>query len=355
MELVAEHLRKARILIVDDNQANVTLLTKVLSLAGYENITGITDSREVRAAFEADRHDLILLDIRMPYLDGFGVMAELQPLVEDDYLPVLVLSAQIDDETRIRALQEGAKDFLHKPFETVEVLNRIRNMLEVRLLHNQVREQNSALEKRVGERTRELEETRLDVIQRLGRAAEYRDNETGLHVIRMSRFCEQLALVTGVEAAEATLLLNASPMHDVGKIGIPDSILLKPGKLDAGEWEVMKSHTTIGAELLGGSGHRLMNLAAEVALTHHERWDGEGYPNKLQGEEIPLPGRITTLCDVFDALMSERPYKKAWSEQEAFELIRSEAGQQFDPVLVEAFFDIRPQIMTIRESLLDEI
>ncbi len=354
MEMIAKHILQAHILIVDDNDANVALLRKVLRTAGYENISSVTDPRLVRAAFEAERHDLILLDIRMPYMDGFEVMAELKPLVHDDYLPILVLTAQTDDKTRIRALQEGAKDFLQKPFETVEVLNRIRNMLEVRLLHKQVRDQNLILEQKVHERTRELETTRLDVIRRLGQAAEYRDNETGLHVIRMSQYCEQLALAVGVEASEATLLLNASPMHDLGKIGIPDSILLKPGKLDAEEWETMKSHTLIGAELLSGSDHPLMVLAREVALTHHERWDGHGYPNHLQAEEIPLMGRITTLCDVFDALLSERPYKKSWTEAEAMELIRTESGKQFDPTLVDAFLDISAKILSIRASLLDE-
>ena len=354
MEMIAEHIRQAHILIVDDNDANVALLRKVLKTAGYENISSITDSRLVRAAFEVERHDLILLDIRMPYMDGFEVMAELKPLVHDDYLPILVLTAQTDDKTRIRALQEGAKDFLQKPFETVEVLNRIRNMLEVRLLHKQVRDQNLILEQKVHERTRELETTRLDVIRRLGQAAEYRDNETGLHVIRMSQYCEQLALAVGVEASDATLLLNASPMHDLGKIGIPDSILLKPGKLDADEWETMKSHTLIGAELLSGSDHPLMVLGREVALTHHERWDGDGYPNHLRAEEIPLMGRITTLCDVFDALLSARPYKKAWTEAEAMDLIRTESGKQFNPMLVEAFFDISANILSIRAGLLGD-
>jgi len=354
MAKIANHLRNAHILIVDDNEANVILLTKVLKSAGYENITGMTDSRMVRDAYEVDNHDIILLDIRMPHLDGFEVMAQLQTLAEDDYLPVLVLTAQIDDETKTRALQEGARDFLHKPFEKIEVLNRIRNMLEVRLLHKQVRDQNVALEQRVRERTAELESTRLDVIQRLGRAAEYRDNETGLHVIRMSRFCEALALKTGMDEAAATLLLNASPMHDVGKIGIPDSILLKPGKLDAEEWEIMKHHASIGAELLSGSGNPMMDLACEIALTHHERWDGTGYPNGTAGEKIPVCGRITAICDVFDALMSARPYKKVWHHQDALNYFRAESGKHFDPALVEAFLDIQEEIMAIRASLLDE-
>jgi len=354
MAEIAEHLRNARILIVDDNEANVVLLTKVLTSAGYENITSMTDSRLVRDAYEADHHDIILLDIRMPYLDGFEVMAQLQTLAEDDYLPVLVLTAQIDDETKTRALQEGAKDFLHKPFEKIEVLNRIRNMLEVRLLHKQARNHNVVLEQRVIERTIELASTRMDVIQRLGRAAEYRDNETGLHVIRMSRFCELLALEIGMEEAAATLLLNASPMHDVGKIGIPDNVLLKPGKLDSDEWEIMKTHSAIGAELLSGSGNPMMDLACEIAMTHHERWDGSGYPDGIAGEDIPISGRITALCDVFDALMSARPYKKVWSHQETLDLIKAESGKHFEPALVEAFLNIQDEIMAIRANLLDE-
>ena len=340
----------ARILVVDDQLPNVMLLEKILAGEGYGRVETITDSREVVEAYRARRHDLILLDLNMPHLTGFQVMEQLKAIELDDYVPILVLTAQPDRQTRLKALEMGAKDFLTKPFDRVEVLNRIRNMLEVRLLHNQVRDQNRILEERVRERTKELADTRLEIIRRLGRAAEYRDNETGLHIIRMSKFSEILGRAAGMSDADAEMLLNASPMHDIGKIGIPDRILLKPGKFEPAEWEVMKTHTTIGAELLSGHGSDLMQLASEIALTHHEKWDGSGYPHGLRGDEIPLVGRIVALSDVFDALTSERPYKKAWPVEEAVKYIRDNAGKHFDPRLVGLFDEVFPEILQIKEK-----
>ena len=313
----------------------------------------MTDPREVVPHYENNRVDIILLDIRMPHMDGFEVMAALRKLAGEDYLPILVMTAQTDVETRHRSLAEGARDFLNKPFDQVEALNRIYNILDVRLMHNRIRDHNEELEKRVRERTQEIEDTRLDVIRRLGRAAEYKDNETGFHVIRMSKYCERLALAAGMEADEAELLLNASPMHDVGKIGIPDAILMKPGKLDPEEWEIMKTHAAIGGEILSGSESRLMEAARIVAMTHHENMDGSGYPNGLTGEDIPLFGRITAICDVFDALVSERPYKKAWSTDEAISHMRDMAGSKFDARLLDLFIGILDEIMEIHDNWSD--
>ena len=343
-----DEFRTASVVVVDDKEANVALLSKILRSAGYENVIGFTDPREVAPHYENNRVDIVLLDIRMPHMDGFEVLAALKQIAQDDYLPVLVLTAQTDIETRHRALAEGAKDFLNKPFERSEALNRIYNILDVRLMHSKIRDQNLQLERRVQERTRAVEETRLDVIRRLGRAAEYKDNETGFHVIRMSKYCERLALAAGVSPDEASMLLTASPMHDVGKIGIPDAVLLKPGKLEGEEWEIMKSHATIGGEILSGGDSELMEMARVVALTHHENFDGSGYPLGLAGEEIPLMGRITAICDVFDALLSERPYKKAWPLDKTINMIREEAGSKFDPDLVDTFLGIIDEIQEIR-------
>jgi len=348
-----EEFRQASVVVVDDNPANVALLGKLLRNEGYENVTGFTDPRLVQSHYEKNRVDIVLLDIRMPHMDGFEVMAALKSVALDDYLPILVLTAQTDIETRHRALAEGAKDFLNKPFEHAEALNRIYNILDVRLMHNKIRDHNAELEKKVHARTREIEETRLDVIRRLGRAAEYRDNETGFHVIRMSKYCECLALAAGMSEHDATVLLNASPMHDVGKIGIPDAVLLKPGKLDPDEWEIMKSHSSIGGEILSEGDSELMHVARTVALTHHENWDGTGYPEGLKGEEIPLAGRIASICDVFDALLSDRPYKKAWTVEEAAEFMRQESARKFDPELLKLFFDISDEILVIRERWSD--
>jgi len=351
---------KARILAVDDNPVNVQLLEMMLKQEGYENVTSVTDSRKVKGLFQKWRYDLILLDIRMPHLDGFQVMEQLSEVLHGDYMPVLVLTAQTDMETKLRALKLGANDFCTKPFDRTEVLNRISNMLEVRHLYNLQKRQSEILDAKVRERTIELEErnrelhdTRLEIIHRLGRAGEYRDNETGMHVIRMSKSCQLLALAAGLGEKFAERLLDASPMHDVGKIGIPDGILLKPGKLDGAEWEIMKSHAEIGADIVGESSVEMMALARSVALTHHEKWEGSGYPKGLKGEGIPIEGRIAAVADVFDALTSERPYKQAWPVIEATTFINENAGSHFDPGLVRLFNEKLPEILEIRDDYSD--
>jgi putative two-component system response regulator len=226
----------------------------------------------------------------------------------------------------------------------------MRNIIEVRLLHQALRRQNNLLETEVRRRTQELHETRLEIVRRLGRAVEYRDNETGLHVIRMSHYAASLGRVIGMSPSECDMLLNSCPMHDIGKIGIPDHILLKPTQLDSDEWVIMQSHTTIGAELLAGHHSGLMHMAYQTALTHHEKWDGSGYPRGLRGEAIPLVGRITAICDVFDALTSERPYKRAWPVEDAVAEIRNRRGTHFDPELVDRFDTILPEILDIHRQ-----
>lgn len=355
-----DSVRNANILIVDDRPGNVALLQAVLKESGYQNIHTTTDSREVVDLYKNNDFDLILLDIRMPHVDGLQVMEKLSAEGKDDYLPILILTAEDDMDTRLKALQAGAKDFVTKPFNTAEVLNRISNMLEVRALYNERLRQNEVLEEKVRERTLELEQsneelkqTRLEIINRLGLAGEYRDGETGLHVVRMSKYCHQLALATGKGEAWAELLLMASPMHDLGKIGIPDSILLKEGKLTPEEMEEMQSHTKIGAEILGDNDSAIMRMARTVALAHHERWDGAGYPNRLSGEDIPLEARITTIADVFDALTTERPYKKGWPVQDAVDYINDKSGEQFDPNLVRLFNEQLPELLKIKDAYTD--
>jgi len=286
----------------------------------------------------------------MPHMSGFDIMEKLHEIECDSYIPVLVLTAQHDNKTRMRALKSGARDFITKPFDLIEALMRINNMLEIRLLHNRLRDENQELERKVQERTRELEETRMEVIVRLGRAAEYRDNETGMHVIRMSHYSEALGRMAGMDNRACSLLRAASPMHDLGKIGIPDSILLKPGKLDAEEWKIMKMHPTIGASVLAGSEHEVMLMAETIAFTHHEKWDGSGYPRGLKGNDIPLTGQIVAVCDVFDALTTKRPYKEAWTVDDAINLIKEQSGRHFNPFLVEKFLQILPEILEIKEQ-----
>jgi len=342
-------IKDAKILIVDDQPANVTLIEKMLDIDGYNNVISTTDPTQVEAIYLEQNSDLVLLDLNMPVMDGYQVLAKIRE-VDPDYPPIIVLTAQSDRESRIKALDLGARDFLAKPFDRVELMTRIRNMLEVRIMTKAMKNQNKILDGMVKERTKELNDTRLEVIRRLGRAAEYRDDMTGFHIIRMSRYSQLLALAAGMDEDEAERLLNASPMHDIGKIGIPDNVLLKPGKLDADEWKIMQTHVNIGVEILSGSDSELMDMAAEVAQNHHEKWDGSGYPCALSGEDIPLTGRVVAVADVFDALTTERPYKDAWPIEKAVEFLKDQSGKHFEPRLVELFVEILPDILAIREQ-----
>lgn len=342
--------KKSSILVVDDELANIRLLEKILATKGFRNVTCTQDPTEVLSLFQQHNSDLILLDLDMPVLDGYGVLDELNVLTGNNPPPILVLTAQHMQEYRQRALDSGAKDYVTKPFDANELLSRVRNLLEVRIAHNFMQHQNEILEQKVQERTKAIHDTRLQVVRRLGRAAEYRDNETGLHIIRMSKMAVVIARAAGMDEEQCDLLLNAAPMHDIGKIGIPDNILLKPGKFESDEWAIMQTHAQIGADILSGDDSELMIMAHDIALSHHEKWNGKGYPNALEGEAIPLTGRITAVADVFDALTSVRPYKKEWSIEKAVDLIKEESGQHFDPRLVELFLQELPVIIAIREK-----
>jgi putative two-component system response regulator len=349
-----QDILNANILLVDDQLVNIKLLEKLLRQAGFSSIFSTTQPTEVKSLYFDNGIDLILLDIRMPDMDGFEVMAQLQAEIENDYLPILVVTAELTSQTRERALSSGARDFITKPFDQAEVIQRIVNMIEVRLLHKQIRLQNETLEEQVRQRTRELEDSRLEIIKRLGRAAEYKDNETGNHILRMSHFAQMLAKAAGLSQEQTDNMLLAAPMHDIGKIGIPDSILLKPGKLEPDEWAIMQTHVTIGADLLAGTDIPLLEMARNIALNHHEKWDGSGYPRGLAGTDIPIEGRICAICDVFDALTSERPYKKAWPVEEAVAFLHQQKGQHFDPHLVELFEAILDEVLSYRSDHLDE-
>jgi putative two-component system response regulator len=353
MTLSNEDITKGRILIVDDAESHILLLRKILKGAGYTSVAATTNPTEAADLYREFRPDLVVLDLHMRPLDGFQVIEQLKPLEPDTYVPVLMMTALNDPDVLLRALEAGARDFLHKPFDRVEALTRIRNMLEVRLLHNQARDQNRVLEEAVRARTKEIRETRLEVIRRLGRAAEYRDNETGMHIIRMSLASALLGRAAGLSAAECELILNASPMHDIGKIGIPDRVLLKPGPLEESEWKIMKRHPTIGAELLAGGSSELMQMAETIALCHHEKWDGTGYPRGLVGTAIPLAARIVAVCDVFDALLSRRPYKEPWTVDRALGELERCAGSHLDPALVAKFRGILEEVLDIQARYAD--
>jgi putative two-component system response regulator len=328
----------ARILMVDDEPANIRALTRLLERSGYDEVRSTEDPREALGLYRSFQPDLLLLDLHMPHLDGFQVMEQLQDEVSpDEYFPILVLTGDTTPKAKERALGTGAKDFLNKPFDLTEAILRIENLLETRHLHRQLRRQNETLEERVRERTRELAEAQVEILHRLALAAEYRDDITGRHAERVGLLSALLARELGCPNEEVRLIRRAATLHDVGKIGVPDAILMKPGSLTKLEYELMKTHTEIGARILSGSRFPLLKMAREIALCHHDRWDGTGYEGGRAGEDIPLVGRIVAVADVFDSLSHERPYKQAFSLDEAVEEIRGGSGTQFDPAVVRAF------------------
>jgi len=325
----------AHILIVDDEMLNIALLEKILRHAGYHRIKSLTDSREVMPIFFDFKPDIIFLDLVMPHIDGFQLLGQLRSVTpEESYLPILILSGDLSIETRRRALSQGATDFITKPFDLMEVLLRTQNMLKTRQLQEQLVAQNLSLEDAVEQRTRELQDARLELLDKLARAVEYRDDDTGQHTQRVGSNAAIIAYRMGLSEYHSRLIQQAAPLHDVGKVGIPDSILLKPRELSEQEYELMKSHTTIGAQILSQSRFDVLIAAEKIARSHHERWDGSGYPHKAKGGEIPLEARITSVVDVFDALTHERPYKHAWSEEESLAEIRKLSGTHFDPDVV---------------------
>jgi putative two-component system response regulator len=331
-------LKGAHILIVDDQQSNVLLLERLLEREGYTQIASTTRSDEVVGLFETSPPDLLLLDLQMPDPDGLAVMELVQRWTEGEtYVPILVLTADAGAETRRRALAAGARDFLAKPLDAIEVCLRIENLLRTRQLQLELQVQNDALEERVRYRTWELERSRLEAFQKLALAAEYRDDETRDHTQRVGRIAALLAAKLGFAPDMVQVIGEVAPLHDLGKIGIPDTILLKPGKLTDEEFEAMKQHAQIGADIMAGSSSPLFEIAADIALTHHERWDGSGYPRGLAGQAIALPGRIVALADAFDAMSHDRPYKKAMPREAVIDEIDRCSGSHFDPSVVDAF------------------
>jgi len=352
--------KKASILVVDDEDRNLRLMEAMLLPMGY----GVDFARNGEEALEKVQEnppDVILLDIMMPKMDGFEVARRLKQDERTGIIPIVMVTALREVEERVKALEAGADDFLSKPVDMTELKARVQSLLKVKAYNDHMRDYQKELEAEVAKRTEQLRRAfdkikvaSLDTIYRLTRAAEYKDEDTGAHIQRMSYYSAAVARKMGLTERTVEAILYASPMHDVGKIGIPDSILLKPGKLDPDEWEIMKQHTTIGGRILEGSDTGFLKLAEVIALTHHEKWDGSGYPKGLKGSEIPLAGRITAIADVFDALTCKRPYKEPFELDKAYDIIKESRGSHFDPEVVDAFFAVEDEIMSIKERYKDQ-
>ena len=361
-----QHILNACILIIDDEPANVRLLERILEGAGFSNLVSTCDSSQVETLIDQQQPALLLLDLMMPNLDGFEVMAKVKAqLGDDEVLPILVLTADADPASRHRALGEGALDYLVKPLDPLEVLLRVRNLLALNYLMNRERERNLVLQVAHDERTvqleqsnqllekanaelasanshlqwahREIELAQNEIVNRLVEAVEVRSERPAQNSNRVGELAEELARQMGLDSRQVQLIRHAAPLHDIGKIGISDEILLKPTSLTLREQAKARSHVEIGAAMLSKSEIALMQMAERIAYTHHERWDGQGYPNGLKGEETPIEGRILAVVDVFDALTSERPYKEAWPVEKALAEIEQQSAHQFDPAVVRAF------------------
>lgn len=342
--------------VVDDISTNIELIEAVFSDDSNITIKKAGNGKELLELIANDNKlpDLIILDLSMPVMDGFTVLKELKDVREKNYFPIIVLSALIDKHSIINALSLGADDYVIKPFFVEELKARVYNMFKLKERDEFLNTSLDVLESNLLENLRMLKQTQLEIIIRLGKAAEFRDDETGRHIERISDYVNLISEKIGIDKEQVMMMRYASPMHDVGKIGISDNILLKPGKLTEDEFNIMKLHTVIGGRILAGTTLPLLELAMEIALTHHERWDGNGYPCGLKKDEIPISGRIVAVTDVFDALTSDRIYKAAWPIEKALDYIKDQRGKQFDPGVVDAFFDISDRIIQIRKTKTDD-
>lgn len=351
---------KPSILVVDDRPENIELLEAYLVPQGYEIIKAGTGG-EALDRLEEGRTDLVLLDVMMPGMDGFEVTRRIRQKRETRLLPIILLTALRDTEDRVKGINAGCDDFISKPFDRMELLARVRSLLKVKAYNDLLCTYQQELESEVAARTAELSRAvgkikaaSLETIYRLSMASEFKDEDTGAHIKRISFYSAAIARQLGLDDDIVDTILYAAPMHDLGKIGIPDSILTKPSKLDPLEWEIMKQHSLIGARILAGSDAGFIMLGETIARSHHEKWDGSGYPDGLAGTNIPIAGRITAIADVFDALTSRRPYKEPFSVEKSLDILRDGKGNHFDPDVVDAFFSIEEDIRAIRKRFEDD-
>ena len=371
----SELLETSRIAIIDDEKLNIEVVQGFLVQEGYKNFVRTTDATKGLAMIAETSPDVVLLDIMMPEVSGLEILSAMRTDPRLCHIPVIVLTACTGADVKLNALKLGPSDFLSKPVDASELILRLRNVLAVKAYQDHLAEHSHELEHKVEQRTKEVVESRQQIIHCLARAAEYRDDDTGKHVLRVGMYAKIIAIELGFNASQADLIEQAAQLHDIGKIGVPDSVLLKEGKLSPDEFDVIKSHcqignyiinpmthneyqsykkhSEVGAKLLEMEGYPVLQLAGVIAVSHHEKWDGSGYPNGLQGEEIPIEGRITAVADVFDALSSERPYKPAFSLDKCLEIMLEGKGKHFDPCVLDAFLKRLPDIVKIQEQLND--
>jgi len=353
----------ARVLVVDDDRRIRTVLVDLLSAEGYQ-VREAGDGAEALDSMQQWAPDVVLLDISMPGMDGLETIRRIKGSPSTKHIPVVIVTGSDDTEARLDALRLGADDFLLKPPHVAELSARVRSLVQVKAYHDHLLNYQKELEERVQRRTRELRQTLQDLSQAndrlkrsslntiycLSRAAEYKDEETAAHIQRIGEYARVIGRHMGMSEEEQEMLLYATPMHDIGKIGVPDRILLKPGKLDPEEWKIMQQHTVFGAQILSVDANSYLAVARAIAVSHHEKWDGSGYPGGLKGQAIPLPGRIAAAADVFDALSSKRPYKKAFTLEQSQQIVADGRGSHFDPQVVDAFLALRDEIFAIRRG-----
>jgi two-component system, response regulator RpfG len=342
------------VLIVDDSEPNLIIYRGMVRSLEGPSVVAHNVSGDALRWCQDHNPDIVIVDYNMPSPNGLEFIRAFRELPGKRDIPILMITAEPDKHLRYRALESGASDFLNKPVDVIEFTARVRNMLELRRSRKTLEDRAGWLATEVEKATAQIMARERETIWRLARVAEFRDTAMGMHIIRMAQYCRAIGMAVGMSADEGELLLLSAPMHDIGKIAIPDSILLKPGKLTVAEFETMKQHTVIGHDILKNSASHLLITAAEIALTHHERFDGSGYPHGRAGESIPLVGRICALSDVFDALTSVRPYKDAWPVEAAVAEVRRGAGSQFDPALVRAFETVLPEILQLKREYSDE-
>jgi putative two-component system response regulator len=352
---------KPVILIIDDQVQNIELLEAYLAPECYEIIKAFNGKDAVNI-IAANQIDLVLLDIMMPGIDGFEVIRRVRQGEKNRLLPIILVTALKEKEDRVKGIEAGCDDFISKPVDKLELLARVHSLLKVKAYNDLMLNYRTELESEVTARTEQLKQAlqriktaSLDTIYRLSMASEYRDEETGAHIKRVSRYSAAIARKMGMDENTIETILYAAPMHDLGKIGIPDQILMKRGKLDPAEWKIIKFHTVIGAKILHGAEAEFIKLGEVIALSHHEKWDGSGYPNGEKGQQIPIAGRIVAIADVFDALTSKRPYKEAFPTEVSLAIVKQGRGTHFDPDVADAFFGIQDEIINIKKQHSEDI